>query len=447
MRPRRPRRAKGDEIRTLAAGFKRLMHVVRMSRRSAAAGGRGGRIAKRAEFQQRCAVRLTYTANRVAGQWGAHGRYLMRDGAAHGEKGFEAAREGIEADAKLREWQAAGDPRVFKIIVSPEFGERLDLKSLVRRLMERMQRDLGPLEWVAVAHYNTDHLHAHIALRGVCAGKELRIPRRYVREGIRGHAETLCTRELGYRTRQDALEAGKKEVRAARYTSLDRIIGSERAKNTGLQFLFTTKPGIGRAHPLRARLRFLCEMELATDLGGGVWEVRSDFGLVLKAMQRAHDRQRMLADHGSLVSDRRLSLRVAELDSLVGVEGRVLAHGLDEQTGRPYMLLESTLGQVLYVPHNDTIERARQRRLLHSNTVIEIQRDPDGRVVVNDLGEADALLQDKAYLTNAVRKLMLRGVIPEQPTWAGWLGRWQAAVHQEAHEVRLKSLHKSLGRS
>ena len=58
---------------------------------------------------------------------------------------------------RLEGWQRAGDDRLWRLIVSPEFGDRADLRRLTRELVSRMERDLGtPLEWVAVAHHNTE---------------------------------------------------------------------------------------------------------------------------------------------------------------------------------------------------------------------------------------------------------------------------------------------------
>src|SRR6202000_3229134 len=89
--------------------------------------------------------------------------------------------------ATLESWQKADDPRLFKLIISPEFGERMDLAAHTRALMEGMSRDLGQtLDWVAVVHHNTDHPHVHVALRGVASsGDEVRLPREYVQKGIR----------------------------------------------------------------------------------------------------------------------------------------------------------------------------------------------------------------------------------------------------------------------
>src|SRR5262245_37206534 len=86
---------------------------------------------------------------------------------------------------------------MFKLILSPEFGERLNLKELTRQLMYRVAADLRlPLEWVAIAHFNTEHPHAHVLLRGVAEGKEIHLPNEYVKAGIRKHAEDLCTARL-----------------------------------------------------------------------------------------------------------------------------------------------------------------------------------------------------------------------------------------------------------
>ena len=167
----------------------------------------------RAPLGQRCAVRVTYTRNKNAGQWRAHGHYLARERATEKREkkvpGFSRSERNVDIAQRLDEWQKAGDERLFKIIVSPEFGDRIDLENHTRELMAGMERDLKTeLEWVAVIHYNTEHPHAHIALRGIDhRGKPLRLPREYVKSGIRSRAEDLITKELGHRTIEDAIEA------------------------------------------------------------------------------------------------------------------------------------------------------------------------------------------------------------------------------------------------
>jgi type IV secretory pathway VirD2 relaxase len=171
-------------------------------------------------------VRVTYSPNRVSGQWAAHGRYIARGSATKEdsvkEAGFAATNDRIDIPQRLGQWQSAGDQRLFKLIISPEFGERLDLKRHTRELMARMEQDLDlRLEWVAVAHFNTDHPHVHIALRGRTDAGPLRLARDYIKQGIRNNAENLCTAQLGFRTELDSLEAERREVDALQITSLD----------------------------------------------------------------------------------------------------------------------------------------------------------------------------------------------------------------------------------
>jgi hypothetical protein len=224
LRPRRPPRQRSDEIRVWSKAFKRLFHLVQMSSQRTARCG----VLPRNAHKQRCAVRVTYCSNKAAGQWRAHGRYLARETATESGRGagFGPDADRVNTASVLNDWQSAGDERMFKLIISPEFGERLDLEVLTRALMTQMERDLGTkLEWVAVSHFNTAHPHVHIALRGVNSrGEPLRLERDYVRHGIRQKAEDLCTAQLGYRTQADALEAQRREIDQQRYTSLDRLI-------------------------------------------------------------------------------------------------------------------------------------------------------------------------------------------------------------------------------
>ena len=224
LRPGKPHVSKPrhDGI-ALATGFRMLMHYARQSsarRQGSSAGGR------RFPHRQRCAVRITYSKNTVRGQWRAHGRYLERESAAHGETGFDAHESDVQVSRKLQDWQANKDQLLWKFIISPEFGDRADLQRLTRDLMLRVDEDLGgSLEWVAVVHRNTEHPHVHIALRGQAAdGRALRLSRDYVKRGVREIAEDLCTRQLGFRTALDAAEAERREIPENRFTSLDRLI-------------------------------------------------------------------------------------------------------------------------------------------------------------------------------------------------------------------------------
>jgi len=55
---------------------------------------------------------------------------------------FTAENELADLSSTLAAWQKAGDERLFKLILSPEFGDRLDLQRLTRELMRQMEKDL-----------------------------------------------------------------------------------------------------------------------------------------------------------------------------------------------------------------------------------------------------------------------------------------------------------------
>src|ERR1700721_614829 len=174
LRPAKPP-ARGERG-VYASAYRIIMHYARMSgvRRRRVIGFGTGRTHTR-PYSQRCAVRVLYSKNTSKGQWRAHGRYVARESATHeGDPkgvGFSTTEESIDIAARLEGWQKADDERLWKLIVSPEFGDRVDLKRLTRGLISEMETDLGTrLEWVAAAHFNTEHPHVPIALRGVGGG-------------------------------------------------------------------------------------------------------------------------------------------------------------------------------------------------------------------------------------------------------------------------------------
>ncbi len=442
LRPRKPRLSRNEHA-GWSSGFKLLINYARSTSKRQIRSAYAGKGGPGRPYQQRCAVRVTYLGNKIYGQWKAHGRYLARESAAHGagdkRSGFSRDNEAVDIASKLDAWQKAGDQRLWKLIVSPEFGERVDLIRLIRDLMHRMAEDLGTeLEWMAVEHYNTEHPHVHIAVRGLRAdGATLRMSREYVQKGVREIAEHLCTRQLGYRTQLDAAEAERREIAEKRFTSIDRqlVKGAREISLTDAQQYFIETVPIRDQHKF-ARLAVLRRMGLAESTGTGSWLMRRDFKQVLRAMQRAADRQKTLAAHGALLSDERLPVEALEFSRMANVEGRVLVHGQEEQSGRSYLMLESTNAKVYFVPYTHAIEDARSRGELRVNSFVRIRKiSTDGRVEIEDLGNADRLLSNEQYFTHAAKKLLDQGIMPVEDGWGGWLGRYQAALVKSTSEI------------
>ncbi len=464
LRPRKPPRpAARNDATAWAIAFKTVMHYARASRRAAAKGI----SARRASIprNQRCAVRVTYARNTVRGQWRAHGRYIERESAAGTDShvGFDRAIDGIDMAARLESWQAAGDERLWKIILSPEFGDRVDLARLTRELIAQIERDIGvSLEWVAVSHFNTEHPHVHIALRGVGPDRQsIHLKPDYIKHGIRQIAEDLCTRQLGHRTELDAAEAERREIHQHRFTSLDRMIArnAEPAADGSSSLIVTAinPASIGRQHNVAARLAVLESMGLAKRIGPDMWNLRSDLEPVLRAMQRIDDRQKVLAAHGAVLSDERLPLELLDFRRGTFVEGRVLVHGEDEQSGRGYLMLESTGARVHFIHYSTEIERARARGELKTNSFVRfrwILVDQESTLHIEDLGDAESILDNRRHLDATAKALIKRGILPTEDGWGGWLGRYQTALRRAAMQLeyplpahdRGKTRDRSLGR-
>ena len=458
LRPRKPPSPKSQkEPQVWAVAFKRIMHYARMSRSGTKAKTKSAsRTGVKAHFQ-RCAVRVTYTRNATRGQWGAHGRYVARESATIDsdpkECGFNQSEKGIDIAARLNEWQSSKDQLLWKLILSPEFGDRLDLERLTRDTMARMEQDLGtPLEWVAAVHYNTEHPHVHVALRGArSGGQQLQMSRDYIQNGIRGVAEDFCTRQLGHRTELDAAEAERHEVQQHRRTSLDRIIGRNAREVGDAAWLQLDWPPAGTAirdtqnRNVSARLAVLSRMGLAAPVQAGRWRVRRDFEGVLRAMQKTADRQKMLAAHGVLMSDERLPIEPVQWRQTPSIQGRVLVHGEDDSTGRNYLMLEGTDGKIHFVHYTPEIERARSEGQLRTNSFVRLRRlfvDGAPSLETEDFGRADDLLNNRQYFKEAARQLLKRGIIPLEDGWGGWLGNYQAALRDAA--LRMERQHEAV---
>src|SRR5882672_785944 len=326
LRPRKSKHGPNENPRKYAGALRSMLRLVQMSKRgkkTRGTHGAGGSVRSLRTFNQRVAVRVSYSANKNPGQWKAHGRYVARESATQrgrsAEAGFNTTEQNLDIAAKLDKWQGAGDERLFKIIVSPEFGDRLNLHQYARELVHRMEHDLATkLEWVAAVHRNTEHPHVHIALRGVDKkGIPLRLPREYIRGGLRERAEEIATEVLGYRSLADAQEARRRETVQTRYTPLDRILQFSNDGSSSHFVVTINREDWSLSESARelqkhlvARLMHLQKMGLAQFVGPYQWSVQADFEKVLRTLQRSGDRQKMLAAHGALLSDKRLPLQV-----------------------------------------------------------------------------------------------------------------------------------------
>jgi Protein of unknown function (DUF3363) len=424
-----------NDVRSLNRGMKLIMRIATAtSKAKRGAATKAALAAVSSKYSQRAAVRVTYANGRTPGQWKAHGCYLERESASGKElPGFDAEGTSLPIAETLDSWQKSDDPRIFKIILSPENGDRLNLEAYARAVMGKVQRDVAaPLEWVAVAHYNTDHPHVHVALRSVTKDdRELRFPKDYIRSGFRNHAQEAATEQLGFRTEKDVDRVRQREISQSRVTSLDRSIaklkpavhaGETFALSFNLRATNSLKPE-KRAEivAMAARLRTLEGMGLASQVNDTTWMVSSNFVDVLKTVQMAGDRQKTLARQMALASDMNMPVVVEDWRNLTKLQGRVLGHGEEDVKGKHFMLIEGIDGKLHYLTHCRETEQLREQHELRANEFITFSR-PHGTLHIKQQGHAEAILSSSAFLKT-------QPVPPAgQELRPGWLGKYDAAI-------------------
>ncbi|MDC7810122.1 relaxase/mobilization nuclease RlxS [Sphingomonas koreensis] len=293
-------------------------------------------------------------AGKGAGAAIAHLRYLQRDGTTRdGLPGQLYGRDDDAVDGKVFRERWVGDRHQFRFIVSAEDGaEYEDLKPLTRRLMARIEEDLGTkLDWVAVDHFNTGHPHTHIVVRGKDQfGADLIIARDYLTRGMRERASELVDLDFGPRSTREIEASLRAEVEQERLTSLDRSL--LRDAQAGI---VSAAPGDAFDQALRAgRLAKLRRLGLAEPVGGTSWRLApglddtlrrlAERGDIIRTMQREFTRrglERAGADQAIYDPS------APDARSLVG---RVVGRGLaDEHTDRHYLIVDGVDGRSHYV--------------------------------------------------------------------------------------------------
>lgn len=400
-------------------------HGKRSSGRSGG-GGSGAAAPRWKTYRQRVFVKTGYVGRKgTPGAWRAKGYYIQRESATKGF-GFSEGEGQDKPSRRMGAWEQAGDQRLWWMWISPEFGRDLDLEEFTRSLIAEIERDLGyQLEWVAAVHDNTDHPHVHVGIRGVTKdGKDVALPREYIKRGLHDRATRLATNRLGYRTDADISQAQRAMVLQYRFTDLDREIAKRRSPE-GLVWADSAdieKQGLALATELHVeqRLAHLVGMGLAEQAAEKVWRVSERLESILRAAQKVQDRLHTIQHYGIMSSDPRLPFVYADWREVRSIEGRVLVHGQDDARPVPYVLIESTEGKIVYLEHRNEIQAARAQGMLEPGAYIAMRVafvDHKPHWIVEDYGDAEKALREAEFIDGCLR----RGVVPA-PDYGGWLG-------------------------
>lgn len=285
----------------------------------------------------------------------AHLRYVQRDGVTReGDPGELYGPGADKMDGKSWLDRQSGDRHQFRFIVSPENGDQyIDLKGLTRRLMARLEQDLGTrLDWVAVDHFNTSRPHTHIIVRGKDErGRDLVIAPEYLTRGIRERAAELIELDLGPRSDRDIVAGLRAEIGQERLTSIDRRLIAEMDAGRTVSAVAC---GPFQQSLRTGRLRTLARLGLAERLQEGRWRLAGGIEDTLRRMGERGDiirtLQRAYSERGIALAAADLAIYEPAAPAARALTGRVLARGLaDEHKDRHYLLVEATDGRSHYV--------------------------------------------------------------------------------------------------
>lgn len=294
---------------------------------------------------------------------GTHLDYLRRDGVTlDGEKARLFGPGTEDADGRAFAERCGGDRHHFRFIVSPDdASEMSNLRSFTRDLVGQMEKDLGTrLDWVAVDHWNTQHPHIHLIVRGVRDdGQDLVISRDYIKEGMRDRTRDLISHELGPRTDLDIRRSIESQITAERWTQLDRQL----VRDAGRSGIIDLAPLADRQpdefHALKVgRLRNLEILGVAGQVGHSQWFIKPEAETVLRELGERGDiikrMHRALTERGIERGSASYVLAGESLD--VPVVGRLVERGLDDELkGSAYAVVDGVDGRTHHIrlPHLD----------------------------------------------------------------------------------------------
>ena len=324
--------------------------------------GRGGAASLRAGIglgpnARRVAVKARVVRHgRRSAPLSTHLAYLKRDGVTRdGESGRMFDANGVDVDAGTFAERCEDDRHHFRFIVSPEDAAELsDLRTFTRDLMETAANDLGTeLDWIAVDHWNTEHPHVHVLVRGrTDTGEDLVIARDYIGSGLRGRASERATLELGPRSDLEIRSGLEREVQADRWTGLDRAL-----QRDAVDGVVDLRPRFGERQDEAAKLRIgrvrhLERLGLADPIETGRWHLADDVEPRLRQLQRRGDIIARLHDALGTEAAERGTVGLVPNGPTEGgsILGRLAARGLDDElTGSAFVVIDGVDGRTHHV--------------------------------------------------------------------------------------------------
>jgi len=358
-----------------------------------------------------------------------HLAYMARDAAARdGETGrlFDGAGELDRTAVDAFTERGLSCRHQFRFIVSPERGGDLDLQDFTRNLVRAMERDLGTrIDYAAAVHYDTDQPHVHIVVNGRDdRGGDLVISRDYIAQGLRHRAMERATDALGYRSQLDILQSLSRDLRADRFTALDRRLQTLAERHPDGVIDLHVTPTDPRAAMQRrlylGRLAHLADSGLARAVANGVWRLEPDALDRLRGLTQHREIQRQAERHLD-PADRTGVIEVVDKATLkVPITGRVLGRGMaNELSGAAYLVVAGIDGKTYYAALSNYSERDLAQGARTGDLVILRRVEPrvSGRadlVIIELAGRNGGMYDPQQHVAQVRGQRLPYGATPER---------------------------------
>jgi len=171
-------------------------------------------------------------------------------------------------------------PHNFRFIISPEDGDKIDLKTFTIDLVKTIENDLKTkIKWVASCHYDTNEPHVHLVINGKDEfGNKLLMTKDYISRGIRNRAAEKITHKLGLRNIEDIKNGLNIDVNRNSKSYLDEVIktnvidGYIKVSNIMINDIDKNIDDL-----LSRRLAHLQNYDLAKHEGNNKWKVKKEY--------------------------------------------------------------------------------------------------------------------------------------------------------------------------
>jgi hypothetical protein len=185
-----------------------------------------------------------------------------------------------------------------------------------------------------------------------------------------------------------------------------------------------------------ARLQFLSTFGLAERAGPLTWKVDPDFLGTLRRLQLSHDILKSRSAARGQILDVHAPSVLTRMQPGVAVSGRVAGTGVDESSGRAFLLLEGVDGRIHHVPQTDEIVHARGEGGLRRGQLVRLSvPEPGlgrGRVRIQEFGTLEELQGTRRQHTvidrEAVRWARESGAPPLASARRGFFAEWRNAI-------------------